>query len=238
LVESKLFLSEDSSLIPLKTHIAAELRQESPLQGGISFSNGGFFLGRWFCDPRTSEFSYFARSADRTDLYSIRGQFVIGKGDQWVARIIEASRTGLFNLFGKRAYDLIKPGMTLNEVTTLLGIHPGAYYAGEVTFDVDVGNKYTPFSGSAKHCSDTYPALFSVNKESRKKGWISNEIVIYVTLDERGKVTEKESYPVRERQETHPALTEAVNRMFQRLKMDRDWKQGRGKASESPPGKK
>jgi hypothetical protein len=218
MVQSRSFLADEPFLEPVKKRILADIEKEPLLRVGASYVGGGFFLGRWFCDPGEARFSHFAKSADRTELFVVRGQFILGRGEQWVARITEASRTHLFNLFGKKEYEQIQPGMTMNDVIKILGAPPMACFAGEAVVDIPAGNRYVPFSGTSKECEESYRPLSARDAASGKRAWISNDIAIYIGFDENGKVDRKESLEVREPHERSPAASKAIEELLNKVR--------------------
>lgn len=235
LVESMSFLSDDQYLNPIKKRVKSENEKKPLLRVGASLIWGGFLLGHWYCDPKEANFSYSAKSSDRAELHTIRGQFIFEKGDKWTAKITEASRTRLFNIFGKQEYDKIQAGMTITDVVKILGVRPGAYYSGEATFDVHVGRS-SAFTGTAKEFEENYQTLLVIDPKddkkvkkvypkddkivivvkSGKKAWISNDIAIYVKFNDKGRTISKESWPMRERGEAHPAILEAIDKVLKK----------------------
>src|SRR6266540_677808 len=111
LVQNHSFLSDAPFLEPLKTRIKRENEKELLLRVPSGSAYQGFSLGYWYCNPTNNDFSYLAKSSSRTELYTIRGHFFLSEDKHWIAKITEASRTSLFNAFGKQEYEQIKPTM-------------------------------------------------------------------------------------------------------------------------------
>jgi len=65
-------------------------------------------------------------------------------------KISEASATKLSNFFGKREYEKIKEGMSIDEVNRIVGCPPGAYFAGTVGLGYPSGIRTNGFTGHVR----------------------------------------------------------------------------------------
>lgn len=207
LIESKSFLADVPYLDSLKKRIQAE-NKETPLPTAayrIS-APGGNLIGSWSIYPGTNDFAYIEKSADRSELFIIRGQFLLARENRWTAKINEASATKLTNFFGPSEYDKLKIGMTIDEVSSILGAPPGAYFAGEMGFTFPAGRRANwSFTGTSKEFQKNCEWFFvdqpDVKKDEKAadpskiklpnividKAWISNDLAIWIGFDDAGK---------------------------------------------------
>jgi len=219
LIESKWFLSDVRYLDSLKKRIQTENKEAPIVTSPYRISApGGHLIGSWSIYPGTNDFAYIEKSADRSELFIFRGQFLLARDNRWTAKINEASATRLTNFFGPREYEKIKVGMTIDEVTSILGAPPGAYFAGEMGFTYPAGRRAAwPFTGTSKefqkHCEWFFVDQPDVKKDEKAadpskvkgpiiivhpfdKAWISNDLAIWISLDEGGRVLRKSSSKV------------------------------------------
>jgi hypothetical protein len=217
LIEGKSFLSDALYMEPVKKRILAENKKESILTTYTSSSNpGGNFIGPWGGETSANEFSYFAKSPGRDELFTIRGSFLLGQDKKWTAKISEASATKLSNFFGKREYDKIKEGMSIDAVSRVMGSPPGAYFAGTVGLGYPSGiRRNWPFTGTRDEFQKEHAEFFADNPKAEKnltieRAWISNDLAIWVTFDEDGKVFIKHSSEVRCPNDCFPPLHQKI----------------------------
>jgi len=82
----------------------------------------------------------------------------------------------------------------MNDVRKILGAPPGAFFAGEVKLTFPGGRRFWPFTGTGKDFQAKYPEFFDNKLDSTgsiDRAWISNDIAIWLTFDESGKVYRK-----------------------------------------------
>jgi hypothetical protein len=198
LIQSKAFLSSAPKLADLKAQIIAENKKASVLDVA---ERSGRYLGHW--DIRDQEFSYAIKSASRTELFVVRGNFFPSEDGTWIAKVREASRVELFSYFGKDDFDKIRTKMSLEEVIKVLGTPPGAYYVGEAVLETPGGIRDNwMWKGSAKGFESQFPGFVSTKRYSGKdirdeRAWISNEHAIWIGFDKDLKVVRKRLTPVR-----------------------------------------
>ena len=173
---------------PLKTRIGGK-------NGMVSLSRvselyNGYSLGFWSVNTKTNEFSYYGKSANRTELYTLRGRFFLTEDKKWVAKLNEVSRMVLSNFFGKPQYDKIHETMHIDEVIKILGTPAGVFFAGEVNLGYPNGRRANcPFVGNAKEFEKDCPWFFA--EGCLQRAWISNDIAIWITFDVNWKVCKK-----------------------------------------------
>jgi hypothetical protein len=194
LIESDSFLSDAPYMEPLKKRIRAENKNEPLLKAGSwGSAPGGVFIGPWGYEERSNSFSYIAKSKERDELFAIRGRFLLGENGKWTARICEASATKLNNFFGPREVGKIKTGMSLSEVTKILGVPPGANFAGEMGFTFPSDRRLDwPFTGTREGFKQDRTWFFSTKANEKNCGWlerawISNDLAVFVTFDPNNK---------------------------------------------------
>ena len=158
----------------------------------------GHALGFWDCDIKRNEFSYVVKSANRSELFSIKGNFLAGKHGRWEARIREISRSVVVNFFGEREYEKITMTMSYDEISKILGIPAGAYFAGQASFEFPEGRRSNwPFTGDAREFRDEHPLFFAKIGEPGYRAWISNDLAIWVYFSADGKVESKRTSKLR-----------------------------------------
>ena len=196
MIEGELFLANDAFLEPLRTKIHDENKKESLLRKTEIKQGDSISIGYWKGNLNNGQFSYVAKSADRSELYTIRGHCVFANNGQKTASLDEVSRTRLFHSFSKLDCEKIQLKMTKQEVTKIMRTMPGAYFAGEASFLYPDIRRLIRFVGTASECYKQLPDFFELQNDVTQKSftqlaWISNDVAVWLSFDKEGKVERK-----------------------------------------------
>lgn len=195
MIDSPSFLSEAPGFERIRTQIGDECKKTA-LKNLPVFDER--FFGNWECILADNSFSYSARPPKGNELLTLRGHFFLGEKGHWVARTNQVSRTALVNFFEMKEYAKIRNGMTTDEVSKILGTPPGAYFAGVVSLEFPEGRRQNwPFSGTSSEFRKRAPWFFSTDAGAEERAWISNDLAIWISFSEDGRVMRKSCSPVR-----------------------------------------